>query len=108
MKAWYREAAENDIIEQFRYYLTDRRLPEIALRFQESVELTVQFLCNRPLIGPCVESGASAQKGLRSWPVVGFEAIRIYYQIESESLKIVRILHGKRNIPRILRSELDP
>jgi len=43
--------------------------------------------------------------GLRSWPVKGFEAIRIYYIEASGRLRVVRILHGKRNVRRTLRQE---
>jgi plasmid stabilization system protein ParE len=35
----------------------------------------------------------------------GFEAIRIYYMETSGRLRVVRILHGKRNVRRILRQE---
>ena len=41
--------------------------------------------------------------GLRSWPVKGFEPIRIYYVEVPGCLRVVRVLHGKRNVRRILR-----
>jgi plasmid stabilization system protein ParE len=44
-------------------------------------------------------------QNLRSWPVTGFEAIRIYYALEEEAIQVVRILHGKRDVRRILQSE---
>jgi hypothetical protein len=33
---------------------------------------------------------------LRSWSVVGLEAIRIYCALDEDALHIIRILHGKR------------
>jgi len=33
---------------------------------------------------------------LRSWSVVGLEAIRIYCALDEVALHIIRILHGKR------------
>src|SRR5437588_12146581 len=33
----YRQAASNDIVRQFRYYLVTLDLPEIAIRFRKSV-----------------------------------------------------------------------
>jgi plasmid stabilization system protein ParE len=42
---------------------------------------------------------------LRSWPVAGFEAIRIYYLLDSEAIHVIRVLHGKRGLKRILERE---
>ena len=39
--------------------------------------------------------------GLRSWPLKGFEPIRIYYVEVPGCLRVVRVLHGKRNVRRI-------
>ncbi len=45
-------------------------------------------------------------EGLRSWPIPGFEDVRIYYlQPERDLIRIVRILHGKRDLARILMEE---
>jgi toxin ParE1/3/4 len=46
-----------------------------------------------------------ALEGLRSWPVQGFEDIRIYYLIQGGTLKVARILHAKCDINRILENE---
>jgi len=43
--------------------------------------------------------------GLRSWPVKEFEKIRIYYLQGPDGLRVVRILHGKRHVWRILKKE---
>jgi hypothetical protein len=42
LKASYRQAAADDLIRQFRYYLITLDLPEVALRFRDAVKLTVQ------------------------------------------------------------------
>jgi hypothetical protein len=41
-------------------------------------------------------------QNLRSWPVTGFETIRIYYALAADAMHIIRILHGKRDVRRIL------
>ncbi len=43
--------------------------------------------------------------GLRSWPVHGFPAMRIYYLHAADELRIVRVLHGKRDINPLLEEE---
>jgi len=37
--------------------------------------------------------------------VLGFETIRVYYLVQGEALRIVRVLHGKRDLRRILEAE---
>jgi plasmid stabilization system protein ParE len=44
-------------------------------------------------------------KGLRSWPVSGFEAHRIYYVETPDAIRVIRILHGMRDLPPILEDE---
>jgi len=44
--------------------------------------------------------------GLRSWPVAGFTAIRIYYLVDKR-VRVIRILHGKRDINPMLENESE-
>ncbi|MGC2802917.1 MAG: type II toxin-antitoxin system RelE/ParE family toxin [Candidatus Acidiferrum sp.] len=105
MKVLYRQAAGDDLVRQFRYYLLAAEVPEVAIRFQEAVRRTVQSLRDHPRVGPRYSSSNPRLQKLRSWPVAGFEAIRIYYLLETGTMHIVRILHGKRDVRRILESE---
>ena len=66
--------AEADIIRQFRYYLVDRDAPLTAVRFREAVIVSVKQLHPHPRIGSIVRGSIP---GLRSWPVKGFDMIRI-------------------------------
>jgi toxin ParE1/3/4 len=56
-------------------------------------------------VGPRYSSSNPRVHNLRSWPVAGFEAIRIYYSLEADAMHIIRILHGKRDVRRILGNE---
>ena len=94
--------AEADIIRQFRYYLVEQAAPAVALRFREAAIASVEQLRPNPRMGTLYRGSIS---GLRSWPVKGFEAIRIYYLEAPGSLRVVRILHGKRDVRRILKRE---
>ncbi len=105
MKVLYRQAASNDIVRQFRYYLLSADAPEIAIRFREAVKRTIQSLSQNPHVGPRYSSSNPRVQNLRSWPVAGFEAIRIYYALEADALHIIRILHGKRDVRQILENE---
>lgn len=105
MKVSYRQTASDDVVRQFRYYLVTLSVPEVAVRFRDAVQRTVQSLCQHPLAGPHHPSSKPRLQNLRSWPVAGFEAIRIYYLVDEDAIHVIRVLHGKRDIKRILGRE---
>jgi toxin ParE1/3/4 len=105
VKVTYRQAASDDVVRQFRYYLVTLNLPEVAIRFRDAVRLTVQSLRQHPLVGPHYRSSKPHLQDLRTWPVTGFEAIRIYYVLDQDTIRVIRILHGKRDVKRILGRE---
>lgn len=52
MKVSYRQAARDDVVHQFRYYLLTKNVPEVAIRFRKAVHDTVESLRHQPHIGP--------------------------------------------------------
>lgn len=94
--------AEDDIIRQFRYYLMDQISASTAIRFREAVIESIDQLKPYPRIGKPIEGSIP---GLRSWPVKGFEDIRIYYLEFPGRLRVIRVLHGERNVRKILTRE---
>jgi len=105
VKISYRQAASDDVVRQFRYYLVTLNLPDIAVRFRDAVRRTVESLREHPFVGPRYGSSSPQLQNLRSWPVAGFEAIRIYYLLDEDAIRVIRILHGKRDVKRILERE---
>jgi plasmid stabilization system protein ParE len=77
--------AEADIIAQFRYYLVDQNAPLIAVHFREAVMESINQLKPHPRIGSLFRGSIP---GLRSY-----------------RLRVVRVLHGKRDVRRMLRQE---
>ena len=102
MKVLYRQAASDDVVRQFQYYFIDQNVPDIAMRFRDAVRNTVESLRQHPSVGAHYRSSSRQLDALRSWPVAGFELIRIYYLIENDTIRVVRILHGKRDVKHIL------
>ena len=94
--------AQDDITRQFRYYLVEQDASATAFRFREAVTESIGQLKPTSRIGTPFRGSIT---GLRSWPVKGFEEIRIYYQALPAVVRVVRILHGKRDVRRILSSE---
>jgi toxin ParE1/3/4 len=105
VKVLYRQTASDDVVRQFRYYLVDQHLPEIAFRFRDAVRYTIESLRAHPLVGARYRSKKPELQNLRSWPVAGFEAIRIYYLADTDAIHVIRILHGKRDVKRTLEGD---
>lgn len=105
MRVVYREAASDDVVRQFRYYLIDQNLPAVAVRFRSALRHTVQALRRRPFVGARYRTSNQELHNLRSWPVAGFEAIRIYYLAAADAIEVIRVLHGKRDLKQIFDRE---
>ena len=93
-----RASAERDIEESFVYIGEDN--VEAALAFLEAVEETLRILSKNPFIGSTREFDDPRTKGLRMWPIHGFDNYEIFYIVEEE-VEIIRVLHSARDLPRI-------
>ena len=76
--------------------------PDAGERFLAAVDGTAKQLLAQPELGRC---RPEVKSGLRSWPVEGFGNWIIFYRLEKESLRLVRLLHGARDLPRALRRD---
>ena len=85
MKILFREAARDDVVRQFRYYLVVAQRPDVAIRFRENFRKTIQVIAACPEIAAMSPFGKL--KGLRSWPIQGFGQIRVYFTTRPEELK---------------------
>ncbi len=107
MKPLILPAARDDILRQFRYYLVQQDKPEVAERFLSAVRRTMEGITRTPQAGAPKRLFREALRGLRSWPVKGFEDLRVYYLAHEGGVRVVRVLHGKRDINSILEKESD-
>lgn len=98
-------AAREDILAQFRYYALDQGMADVGFRFLDAVEAALVRVGEMPAIGAPQHFEAPALAGVRAWPVPGFEDIRLYYLESATALLIVRVLHDKRDVRRILDGE---
>lgn len=106
MKHVIRPAARDDIIRQYRYYLVGESVPDVASRFVDAVEETISAICRMPEIGAPRRLRSKAVPALRAWPVRDFEDVRVYYLAQDDLIRVVRVLHGKRDIARILAKDV--
>jgi toxin ParE1/3/4 len=97
-----RPAAREDILRQYRYYLIEKDAEAAAERFLEAARTAMEYIFRRPGVGSPRSFQNPALKGLRSWPVKGFAVIRIYYLASEDEVRVIRVLHGKRDVGRLL------
>jgi plasmid stabilization system protein ParE len=101
LKLVVKPAARRDILAQFSYLLENAG-EVVADRFIASVERSFGRLAEYPHSGSPRNFANPALTGLRVWPIDGFEDIRAYYLTAGGQLAVLRVLHGKRDLPSIL------
>jgi toxin ParE1/3/4 len=105
VNAVIRPRARDDIIRQFRWYLVKQDTAEAAYRFLDALEESVRQLLSMPHMGSPRALKNRHLEGLRAWPVKGFEEIYIFYLTQGETVRVIRVSHGRRDLERILKQE---
>lgn len=97
MKVIKRSLAVKDIIETADYIARDDL--EVAYRFLDAVEATIEKLKVTPKIGTLQTS--KGQGNLRMWFVDGFPKSLIFYIATKDEIEIVKVIHSARDYYRI-------
>jgi toxin ParE1/3/4 len=97
MKFVLPSAAREDILRQYEYYLIEADAV-IAARFLTAVQSAINQICRQPGIGAPKMLNSRTLTGLRSWPVKDFADIRLYYLVSETTLRVVRVVYGKRDL----------
>lgn len=82
--------AKSDIDQAHDYIALDN--PSAAVRWVQRMRDEFKFLARNPGAG---ESCDEVRSGLRSFTVGNYV---IYFQVGSDALEVVRILHGRRDV----------
>ena len=88
-------AAEGDMLDILEYVARDSEAA--ALRVIDALEDAMQLLADRPGIGHLRVDLAS--EAFLFWPVFSY---LIIYRPGTDPLQIVRVLHGKRDVRRLM------
>ena len=91
--------AERDIEECFVYIGEDDL--DVAVHFLVAVEDSIEEIGRNPFIGKQREFKSSQIPTLRVWLVKNFTNYQIYYTVKSETIEIIRVLHGARDLDDI-------
>ena len=104
MNAHLEPLARLDLKKQFEY-LAERASIDTANRFIDAAHEAFGNLAKNPGLGATFPARSPKLTGLRVSRVSGFENYLIFYREHSTGVEIVRVLHGARDIRRVLRSE---
>lgn len=78
--------------------------PAAAISFLAAMEAAFLLLLDQPGIGSPRHAHLLPGVILRMWPVPGFPHL-IFYLERADTVEVLRVLHGARDIPSILRDE---
>jgi plasmid stabilization system protein ParE len=95
-------SAENDLFEIWSYIARDST--DAANRVEEAIYDACRLLAGSPNVGQVRPD--LTQRTLRFWTVSSFKNYVIIYDAEIRPLRILRILHGARNL-RVLLQDLQ-
>ncbi len=97
-----REAAKRDLIAQWVWYAETGGM-EVADRFLSAADATLSLLAMQPDSGALVFVQRPELQGMRRFPVSdGFEAILLFYFPHKDGVDLVRVVHGNRDLGRLL------
>lgn len=99
--------AERDIDDE-TLYLSEAADTETAIRFFDATHATFKTLLTMPGIGRDRPVANTRIGSLKQWAVSDFDKMLIFYRIVSTGIEIIRVLHGERDIDRILNDETNP
>jgi len=89
-----------DLEEQSEYIRQHR--PRAALRFLSAAEAIFRQLASMPGIGERYETDNPLFQDLRCFPIPKFPSHIVYYKSFPDGIVVIRVLHGARDIDRIL------
>ena len=101
MTATKRHLAIIDIYETAEYIAQDDL--EIAIRFTNAVEESIDFIKRTPKIGTL--QNIKGHQGIRMWFVQDFPKVLIFYYERPEEIEVARVIHSARDFYRVFRKK---
>ncbi len=97
-----REAAKRDMVQQWVWYAETAGV-EVADRFLEAANSTMELLAAQPESGKLFQARKRSLQGMRWFPISdGFENILLFYFPLEDGVDVVRVVHGSRDLERLV------
>jgi len=100
------DEARFDVID-IAYAISDDNV-EASIRFIDAIDAAYRRLSEMPGVGALRDYANPRFTGMRMWPVTGFEKYLIFYQSTDEQIRIIRVLHGARDLTAIFAVNPEP
>jgi toxin ParE1/3/4 len=97
--------ADRDLDGQFEYLARDSL--DVGIRFLRAAHATFDDLLETPGMGTRKQFRNRRLVHVRQWRVQGFDRHLIYYRETPEGIEILRVVHGARDLPRLLEEERE-
>ena len=104
MRYTIRPRADQDLDEQ-AYYLATHASPDTGHKFLLAAHETFSLLATQPRMGWLCRVRHPALAPLRVFRVSGFEKVLVLYRPLPDSVEILRVVHGSRDLNALLRRE---
>jgi plasmid stabilization system protein ParE len=95
------DVAVNDIQEQADWY-NQRSGHALARRWENEVTAALIRIERNPRSGAKCGFSADELQGIRRMPIAGFPRHLIFYRVEKEEIRILRVVHGARDLESLL------
>jgi toxin ParE1/3/4 len=97
-----REAARRDLVQQWVWYAGNAGI-EVADRFLQATDKTLDLLSTQPESGAAFFVRTPELQNMRRYPVSdGFGKILLFYFPLQDGVDLVRVVHGSRDLERLL------
>ena len=98
--------AKVDLID-LAHYLSEREGARVVTRFISATRKAFERLAEAPGIGTPRDYDNPRYAGMRMTPIPEFPKYLIFYRVEGDILKIIRVLHGARDLQAIFGRDED-
>ncbi len=95
---FHRKALED--IEEIAYFIAEDS-PQAAQAFHEMLEQTCALIAEMPDIGIARNFENPLLRDIRLWPLKRFEKYLLFYRAQGDTLNILRVVHGSRDLPAL-------
>jgi toxin ParE1/3/4 len=92
-----------DLLQHF-VYIGERNY-DAAERFLRAAREAIHDIARMPTAGGLKHFRHPELSGIRSWPIDGFKNYVIFYRETKDGIEVLRVLHGARDIERVLQED---
>jgi toxin ParE1/3/4 len=95
------DAAAADVLEQADWYRL-QAAEDLALRWERAVNAAVVRVLSRPDAGPLCKFRSAELSNVRRTAIAGFPKHLMFYKFDKTEVFILRVVHGARDLERLL------